>query len=216
MFIDYNLLPYFIHEELFLLPEDRQLSSHRGPEVVPDAGKQAKTAEAGSVKTAPAPKPSEPTLPEPAPAGKTGSRVTELPKQEVKPLANPNLIFGKNRRNLLILVEDHQNVVMERADGLLLKDILKALDFTFEDVAIVNICHCREEVDWEVVRKIPFNTLFSFGITHPQLSFTQALAPYELEKSGEKKFLLADKLSVLRSNRSRKIALWNLLKQIFV
>lgn len=209
MFEDYTLLPYFINEELFLLPEDRQKKSKPEAEALPASGKETgKPAVPEEKKTAPpvaaAPE-GKPAAAEPASAG-----------QETKPRLNPNLIFGKNLRKLLILVEDHQNVVMERADGLLLKDILKALDFTFDDVAIVNICHCREEADWQEVKNIPFNTLFSFGIAHPQLPFTQALAPYELEKSGERKFLMADKLAVLRSNRSRKIELWNLLKQIFV
>ena len=214
MFEDYTLLPYFINEELFLLPEDRQQNQKPESEALPASGKQTgKPAVPEEKKTAP-PAATPPVTA--APEGKPATAEPASAGQETKPRLNPNLIFGKNLKKLLILVEDHQNVVMERADGLLLKDILKALDFTFDDVAIVNICHCREEADWQEVKNIHFNTLFSFGIAHPQLPFTQALAPYELEKSGERKFLLADKLAVLRSNRSRKIALWNLLKQIFV
>ena len=210
MFKDYALLPYFIHEELFLLPEDKpglKKEPVQAVESTKEPLEQATKAEKIQLTTA---LPTEKAKPAKEPETKAA------PAEEVKPQANPNLIFGKNKKQLLILVEDHQNVVMERADGLLLKDILKALDFTFEDVAIVNICHCRQEVDWQTVKEIPFTTLFSFGITHPKLPFTQALAPYELEKSGDQKFLLADKLAVLRTNRSRKIALWNLLKQLFV
>ena len=214
MLKDYTLLPYFIHEELFLLPEDRQaarrLQATRSEAPAPQPETTAKAEEKQVPLSAPA------AQAEPEKEAKKAPVAPAPAAPKPKPAPNPNLIFGKNLKKLLILVEDHQNPVMERADGLLLKDILKAVGYTFEDVAIVNICHCREEVDWEAVKEIPFTTLFSFGITHPQLPFTKALAPYELERSGERTFMLADKLSVLRSNRSRKITLWNLLKEIFV
>lgn len=132
------------------------------------------------------------------------------------PAPSPDLIFGKNLKNMLILVQDPAHPVMERADGLLLKDILKAVGYTFEDVAIVNIAHCRQEQDWQAVNQLPYTHLFSFGVHHPKLPATTALEPYKLENSGDKKFLLTDSLAVLRAERGRKINLWNLLKQIFV
>lgn len=206
MLQDIKLLPFFINEDLILLPQDRQLKP-----------RQKETT--GARETTQLSEPAAPQLttknqqPENA---ATKAAAAPAGKKETSPVVNPNLIFGKNAKQLLVLAEDYNNPVMERSDGLLLKDILKAIGYTFDDVAIVNISHCREEIDWEAVNNIPFKTLFSFGISHPKLPFTSTLAPYELEKSGERKFLLADKLSVLRQDRSRKIALWNLLKQFFV
>lgn len=214
MLKDYSLLPFFIHEELFLLPEDRQAN----PKPAQSSRESASTPALQAVEVK---KESKKIPPLPTQPGEN-KEVPQNPPAPASPAAkekkhvNPNLIFGKNAKQLLVLVEDHHNPVMERADGLFLKDVLKAIGYTFDDVAIVNICHCREEADWEAVKEIPFTTLFSFGITHPQLPFTKALAPYELEKSGERKFLLADTLPVLRANRARKITLWNLLKQLFV
>jgi hypothetical protein len=172
---DLSFLPFFITEDLFLLPEDRQKKM------------QASDASATS--------------------SQQKSQAGE---------ANPKLIFGKNLRNLLVLVEDPAHPVMERADGLFLKDVLKAVQYTFDDVAIVNIAHCISEADWKAVNAIPFTHLFSFGVSHAQLPATRTLAPYELERSGEKFFLKTDKLSVLRSERTHKITLWNLLKKMFV
>lgn len=206
---DLSFLPFFLTEELFILPEDRPV---KAPGQAP--GVPAATASGAAASTTTAAKP-VPAIPKAAVAVQA-SQNQETQAKEAKPAANPHLIFGKNQKKLLILVEDHNNAVMERADGLLLKDILKAVDYSFDDVAIVNIAHCRQEADWQTINEIPYQRLFSFGIKHPQIPATIALAPYELESSGNRKFLLTDNLSTLRSDRSRKIALWNLLKQVFV
>lgn len=198
---DLSFLPFFLTEELYILPEDRPVK----------APNQTTAA------AAPSPAKPVPAIPDvKAPAVTQTPKPAEAAKKEEKPVANPHLIFGKNLKKLLILVEDHANPVMERADGLLLKDILKAVDYSFDDVAIVNIAHCREEADWQTINEIPYQRLFSFGIKHPKVPATIALAPYELESSGDRRYLLTDKLATLRSDRSRKIALWNLLKQVFV
>ncbi len=212
MLEDIKLLPYFINEDLVLLPQDRkpQATAQQGVATPPPGQEQAPEAAAST----PASATGAPV--KPASGAPQTTTKTPAPEKENKPAVNPNLIFGKNQKELLVLVEDFNNPVMERADGLLLKDILKAIGYTFDDVAIVNISHCREDADWEAVNTIPFKTMFSFGITTPKLPFTSTLAPYELERSGEKRFLLTDKLAVLRQDRSRKIALWNLLKQFFV
>lgn len=208
---DLRFLPFFLTEELIILPEDRPVSAPaRTVAAKSQADTQPPAKAAGAVKAVP-----------PIPAVKTPStapttKAAEAVPQESKPASNPHLIFGKNLKKLLILVEDHNHPVMERADGLLLKDILKAVNYSFDDVAIVNIAHCREEADWQTVHEIPYQRLFSFGIRHPKLPATVALVPYELETSGDRKFLYTDKLELLRSDRSRKIALWNLLKQVFV
>lgn len=214
---DLSFLPFFITEELYILPEDRPVKAPKQASAGTAAPKTAASENStGKPATIPTPKsvPAIPTVK--APATRPEPKPAETPKKEEKPAANPHLIFGKNLKKLLILVEDHSNPVMERADGLLLKDILKAVDYSFDDVAIVNIAHCREEADWQVINEIPYQRLFSFGIKHPKIPATIALAPYELESSGERKYLLTDKLSTLRSDRSRKIALWNLLKKVFV
>ena len=218
MLNDIRLLPFFINEDLVLLPQDRQLRDEQTIADKVGAGQHGETAS----RTTASPDPTQPvnSTPLAATSNNTAAAPAPSPAKETKPAArpmvNPNLIFGKNQKELLVLVEDYNNPVMERNDGLLLKDILKAIGYTFDDVAIVNISHCREEVDWEAVNGIPFQTLFSFGISHPKIPVTSTLAPYELERSGERKFLLTDKLSVLRQDRSRKIALWNLLKKFFV
>lgn len=212
---DLSFLPFFLNEELYILPEDRPVNVPKQAISTGAAGAQAtSTANATGKTTAPKSVPAIPDVKVPAEVKTT--KPADSPKKEEKPAANPHLIFGKNLKKLLILVEDHTNPVMERADGLLLKDILKAVDYSFDDVAIVNIAHCREEADWQAINEIPYQRLFSFGIKHPKVPATIALAPYELESSGDRKFLLTDKLSTLRSDRSRKIALWNLLKQVFV
>lgn len=201
------LLPYFISEGLFILPEEQQVLnlSTQVSENVKGVKSQA---------ASPAAPAEEKVQPEAQDKNRQASAIPPPSPREPEP--NPNLIFGKNAKQLLILVEDHQNPVMERADGLFLKDVLKAIGFTFDDVAIVNICHCREEVDWQTVNDIPFKTMFSFGISHPKLPFTKALAPYKLEKSGYRTFLLADKIDGIRADRAIKVRLWNLLKQLFV
>ena len=194
---DLSFLPYFITEDLFLLPEDRKAAA---PVQQPSAAPKQENKEAEKKKT-------------PAPPAE---KATTTPEKVKATKINPKLIFGENRKGLLILVEDPAHPVMERADGLFLKDVLKAIGYTFDDVAIVNICQCLSDADWEAVNSITFTHFFSFGVSRPELPATTTLAPYELESSRNRKFLMIDKLAVLRAERSRKIALWNLLKQMFV
>lgn len=204
---DLSFLPFFITEDLFLLPEDRQ------------EGGQADNTPALQEKMAPA-APAERTVKQSAaPAAATSPKPAAAPaekQQEQQGKVNPKLVFGKNLKELLILVEDPAHPVMERADGLFLKDVLKAVQYTFDDVAIVNIAHCRSEADWEAINALPFTHFFSFGVSHPKVPATRTLAPYELERSGNRCFLKTDTLSVLRAERAHKISLWNLLKKMFV
>lgn len=204
---DLSFLPFFITEDLFILPEDRTAAVPPQAPAASDA-----YAPASAKKGPPAPAAAPPAA---KASAATTSESTQAGTEKEAPL-NPQLVFGKNLKQLLVLVEDAAHPVMERADGLLLKDILKAVGFSFDDVAIVNIAHCKQEADWQTINEIPFSRFFSFGVSTPKVPVTTTLAPYELEVSGDRKFLLTDKLSVLRSDRSRKIALWNLLKQIFV
>ncbi|WP_017732209.1 hypothetical protein [Nafulsella turpanensis] len=199
---DLSFLPYFITEDLFLLPEDRQAAAEAATQQ-PLSPSNANTEAAGKKEENEAP----------APVAKAANPAPEKAKATT---VNPKLIFGENRKGLLILVEDPNHPIMERADGLFLKDVLKAIQYTFDDVAIVNICQCQNPADWEAINEIPFTHFFSFGVSRQEVPATTTLAPYELEKSKGRKLLMVDKLSVLRAERSRKIALWNLLKQLFV
>lgn len=203
-----SFLPFFITEDLFLLPEDRQKRNGSSENTAAATIDTAEARTASSLKETPA----TPVLA----AQKQPPAASRASEETTKEEANPKLVFGKNHKKLLILVEDATHPVMERADGLFLKDVLKAIGYTFDDVAIVNIAHCRNQADWEMVNAIPFTQLFSFGVSHPQLPVTRTLAPYELEGNGDKQFLLTDNLSTLRTERTHKITLWNLLKQMFV
>lgn len=203
---DLSYLPFFITEDLFLLPEDRQ------PKGNPSSAQSLQQSAVPSAKERPKQTPSLVT----PPVEKKATPAAESLQQQPAEKANPSLIFGKNKKNLLILVEDPASAVMERADGLFLKDVLKAVQYTFDDVAIVNIAHCRSEADWEAINAISFTHLFSFGVAHPKIPATRTLAPYELERSGERFYLKTDTLAVLRTERALKITLWNLLKKMFV
>ena len=197
---DLSFLPYFITEDLFLLPEDRKAAAPVQQQPPAASIQENKEVEKEKKKT-------------PVPQAE---KAKAAPEKTKAPKVNPKLIFGENRKGLLILVEDPDHPVMERADGLFLKDVLKAIGYTFDDVAIVNICQCLSDADWEAVNALSFTHFFSFGVSRTELPATTTLAPYELESSKDRKFLMIDKLSVLRAERSRKIALWNLLKQMFV
>ncbi len=219
---DLSFLPFFITEDLFLLPEDRQkrVPAPNAPALKQEGNKPAaQTAEArktGSAGNSPV---SSSTAEGEAPAAAKKQATAPAASQVEKDAAgelNPKLVFGKNLKKLLILVEDPAHPVMERADGLFLKDVLKAIQYTFDDVAIINIAHCRSEADWNAINAISFTHFFSFGVSHSKIPATQTLVPYRLESSGEKFFLKTDKLTVLRTERTHKITLWNLLKKMFV
>lgn len=185
--------PLLLTDELYLLPHD--LREQASTLTIPGEAKTAETPQATNVAIS--------TGATAAPA-----QPAEAPREQ----AQPDLIWGSLQKGLLILVDYPQHPLMERTDGLFLVDILKAVGFDFKEVATLNVQRCKTAADWQYVRNLSFTWVLSFGVQHKELPFTQQQATYQTLNEGSKVIMLAESLSTIRVDVSRKKLLWNLLK----
>ena len=191
--------PLLLTEELYLLPEDLK--------------KQPPVQQT--------PAPAQPPAPEDPKLNTTVAATLKaaenMPQTSPKqPNVQPDLIWGSLERGVLVLVEYPEHQLLDRPDGLFLVEILKAVGFDFKEVATLNVSRCQSAADWEKVRSLPWKYAISFGVEHPELPFTHHNTHYHIVNKEEKQILPAEKLSLIRSDVSRKKQLWNLLKQVFV
>ena len=138
------------------------------------------------------------------------------PQEIDLPAIPADLVFGKNGKGLLILVDAPSEKVMSKTEGKLLKDILQSINYSFEDVAILNVARCEHPHYFNCLQEINFKHLISFGVKTNAIIQLDALEPFTKRETDTKVFIMADKLSAIEGNRQAKMALWNLLKQYFV
>ena len=138
------------------------------------------------------------------------------PQEIDLPAIPADLVFGKNGKGLLILVDAPGEKVMSKTEGKLLKDILQSINYSFEDVAILNVARCEHPHYFNCLQEINFKHLISFGVKTNAIIQLDALEPFTKRETDTKVFIMADKLSAIEGNRQAKMALWNLLKQYFV
>ena len=194
-------LSVFLTEELYV-PQDEVTSANNitKPDTEAETGTSTKADDSAKPIT-------EDTKP---PKEDSAAQQVELPS------APADLVFGKNGKGLLILVDAPGEKVMSKTEGKLLKDILQSINYSFEDVAILNVARCEHPHYFNCLQEINFKHLISFGVKTNAIIQLDALEPFTKRETDTKVFIMADKLSAIEGNRQAKMALWNLLKQYFV
>lgn len=116
---------------------------------------------------------------------------------------------GGNKRNLAIIISNDSNEYLNKTDETLLLNILKALNFSLDDVAIIN--HHTSGTTWK--DDLEFDTAIVFGI----LPSTYAIVSdnYIIQTATNKKWLFSDSLFALGSDKNLKGKLWNSLQELF-
>ena len=125
-------------------------------------------------------------------------------KKQKKDLA----FHGTNLKNITVLVDDAQRVY-KSLEFALLKNILKALELSENDVAILDANNPESDLN-SIQDQLEPKLMLSFGEGFKQ---TPGLKN-EVFDSGETRILITDKLADLENSKDKKLALWEELKKL--
>jgi hypothetical protein len=138
----------------------------------------------------------------------------DLPVQKAAPVEsitkkNPEIdFFGKNLKKTIIVLPEDKSKFTPEIKAFLFK-ILASVQHTEDDVAL---CFASAEIKLKDINSsIPFNYLISFGVGHI-MTFSEK---YKTVKADNKSFVLADDLTVIFNDATKKRPLWESLKDLF-
>ncbi len=147
-------------------------------------------------------------------AGQSSATADLTIAREPAPERRRDFVFlGKNKRNILILVNDEQHEVSTEQGRELLKNLVKAINLTGADFALLNYSAYQETSFEELQQYFSSKVLFAFGVRAAQLGL-----PYEDQNSlimhEGIKMIFSSNLDQLSSDMPGKKVLWSCLKQM--
>jgi hypothetical protein len=121
--------------------------------------------------------------------------------------------LGKNRRNILILVNDGENSVSDETGRELLRKIVKSINLSADDFALLNYVSCKDASFEELEAYFDCRVVFAFGVSPAAIG----LAPCPLNtivQAGEVRLVFSALLPELNNDAGGKKALWGCLKNL--
>lgn len=157
-----------------------------------------------------------PTLPKvEAPIVKEETAVVQPISQAepVKELAFDFKYLGKNQKQILILVNDSDNEVSTEQGRELLRKLVKAIELTANDFALVNYANYGEAKFQHFKAFFNCNLVLSFGVGANQLDLPEQ-ALHQLGLLENTQFVFTHNLHDLDSDQLSKKMLWGSLQQL--
>ncbi|MCX2478904.1 hypothetical protein OQY15_07360 [Pedobacter sp. MC2016-15] len=140
--------------------------------------------------------------------------VTAVPAAPAPEIA-PATVFkylGKNQKNVLILVNDSENDVSSESGRELLRNLVKAMQLTANDFALLNYFN-YSHVKFEELSTFFSSTLvLAFGVSPAQLGLIDQ-PQHSIGTQGEIKLVFTGRLDLLSADQEGKKKLWSSLKQ---
>ena len=123
--------------------------------------------------------------------------------------------LGKNEKNILILVNDAANDVSTEKGRELLRNIVKALQLTANDFALLNYAGCENAAIAELTSFFSSKLSLVFGVKPSQLGLGDH-APYVIHQAGATQLIFSGNLDLLADDQQGKKTLWGSLKQLSI
>jgi DNA polymerase III psi subunit len=122
--------------------------------------------------------------------------------------------LGNNKRNILILVNDEQNEVSDEAGRELLRKIVKSVNLTANDFALLNYAKYKGTGFRQLLEHFSCNLVFSFGVTPVHLSMESPHPEYSIVLEGTVRMIFSAELKTLDQNPAAKKVLWGSLQSL--
>lgn len=122
--------------------------------------------------------------------------------------------LGQNQKKILILVEDFENEVSTDEGKALLRNLLKAINLTTSDFALVNYAQYKQTSFAELKQFFQCQLLIAFGISAIDLKLETAQILNQIVIQNDVKTILTKHLPLLDKDATAKKALWLSLQQI--
>ena len=144
-----------------------------------------------------------------------GNEITIKEELALEP-QKPKTVFkylGKNQKNILILVNDNQNDVSTEQGRELLRKLVKAINLTANDFALVNYSDYTSEKYNDLKAFFNCKLMIAFGVNAVDLNLpTQPL--HQLINYAEDTLLFTKNLHDLDTDQVSKKILWTSLQQL--
>ncbi|RZL50655.1 MAG: hypothetical protein EOP00_03280 [Pedobacter sp.] len=121
--------------------------------------------------------------------------------------------LGKNQQGILILVNDNANKVSTVQGTELLRKLVKAIELTNNDFALVNYADYEGTSYQDLATFFACKLLLSFGVEAKTLGLSE-LPLHQLVKSGDKTMVFTSNLHDLDSDQASKKILWGSLQKL--
>ncbi len=123
--------------------------------------------------------------------------------------------IGENKKKILLLVEEHTKQCLSEANKEFLIKILGAVGLTFKDVALVNCTHYPDlSFDFYRDHFLP-RRIIAFVNGAAVLGGLVSLDMYKIIREQDLEMVILDDLASIQADKSKKIQVWNTLKQLF-
>lgn len=132
----------------------------------------------------------------------------------VSPSVKEFKYLGENQKKILILVDDFENEVSTDEGKALLRNLLKAINLTTSDFALVNYAHYKQTSFAELKHFFQCRLLLAFGVSAIDLKFEAAQTLNQIVMRNDVKTILTKHLPLLDKDATAKKALWLSLQQI--
>ncbi len=152
-------------------------------------------------------------------ATKKNDQIDLAVKEELKETDNSvqNQIkyLGKNRKNILVLVNEKDHIFLGDDDLSFLMSVLSACGINMADAALVNI-FTDSNISNETLTNQFSPTIILFIGTEPQsLGFPIQIPLYQVQSYNKQQYLCVPPLQKLAGDKEEKKLLWSALKKIF-
>lgn len=119
-------------------------------------------------------------------------------------------IKGKNRKGLLVLVDDPSSEFLPGDLDELLQKILTSIEMTYEDIVLINVqSNNLTEIP------VPFSSIINFGVDRiPGIS--PDMSKYKIVKEDGYQLINVDSLEQISENENLKKQLWSCLQKAFL
>jgi len=121
--------------------------------------------------------------------------------------------MGKNSRNILLLVNDPEHAVSDENGRELLRKIVKSVNLTANDFALVNYAKCGSATFSQFQEFFSSVLIFAFGVSPSQLGLG-GHPPHTIVKEGAVSIIFSSELKALDADPAGKKQLWGSLKQL--
>ncbi len=121
--------------------------------------------------------------------------------------------LGKNERNILLLVNDFENDVSDESGRELLRKIVKSIELSAADFALVNYARYDGATFDDLVSFFSSTLVFVFGVSPEQLGLNNYPSNVIVTK-GDVRMIFSDELRKLDKNVNTKKALWAVLQKL--
>jgi hypothetical protein len=199
MIADNAFLKFIYEQPIFLIGED----SLKHANIAPQPLKQTESAVISAPKTAI----EKTVVPQITP---------KSPKEDMSVGVKKLLFIGENKRKITIIFEQKSADFLKTPEYDLLTKIINAVKLTPNEVALVNVSDNLSFSFEQIATQLAPEKCIIFGVNSSSLKMPIPTDKNTVLNMGKTQILYAESLTTLLFDRDKKIALWEVLKKIFV